>query len=377
MTKPLIRAPSLVAVRAASVFLWAGAACAADPGPTLYGVVDAGLAATRVSGTGSSVRPLSGGLTDSLWGMRGGESLDGGWSAEFGLESGFDVATGQADEPGRLFDYGAWTGLSHPGVGTLRLGRQQTVAMEYASALEVASWRDMGMGALFKAADNYRRDRLVNVHTAVVNGWQAAAGYAFDTTRTDGASPETPAAPSRGRGHALSAGLKYESDAWLAALGWDRLHYAGEAADVLGGRAPVAWQAGFAYKMEGLRLSMAWSRQRNGYAGQNAGGLDGLGPASFLRGGSVDTWLLGAEIGVGASGALLLQGSLAAPDWRWLDGTRAKTARLVSLGYRFDMSPRTSLYAYGARLSGGTLDAPIAQEAGRTVRVGMGIAQRF
>ncbi|SAI69167.1 outer membrane porin protein OmpQ [Bordetella ansorpii] len=374
MTKSLMRYTCRAAVRTAPVLMWAGAACAADPGLALYGVVDAGLSATRVSGAGSSVRPLSGGLSDSLWGLRGSEALDDGWSAEFGLESGFDAATGHADEDGRLFDYGAWTGLSHPGVGSLRLGRQQTLSMEYASALEVGSWRDMGMGALFRAADNYRRDNLVNLHTAVVEGWQAGVGYAFDTSRTDGVAPD---AASGGRGHALSAGLKYETDTWLAVLGWDRLHYAGQAADVLGDRTPSAWQAGLSYKMEGLRLSMAWSRLRNGYASQNAGGLDGLGPAAFLRGGGIDTWLLGAEIGVGASGALLLQWSMAAPDWRWQDGSRAKTARLASLGYRFDMSPRTSLYAYAARLSGGTLDEPVVQGAGRTARVGMGITQRF
>lgn len=374
MTKSLIRYACRAAVRAAPVLLWGGVACAADPGLALYGVVDAGLSATRVSGAGSSVRPLSGGLTDSLWGMRGSEALDDGWSAEFGLESGFDAATGRADEEGRLFDYGAWTGLSHPGVGSLRLGRQQTVSMEYASALEVGSWRDLGMGALFRAADNYRRDNLLNLHTAVVEGWQAGVGYAFDTNRTDGLAPDEP--PGR-RGHALSAGLKYETDTWLAVLGWDRLHYAGQAADALGGRAPIAWQAGLSYTTEGLRLSMAWSRQRNGYASQNAGGLDGLGPAVFLRGGSLVTWLLGAEIGVGASGALLLQWSMAAPDWHWQDGSRPKTTRLASLGYGFDLSPRTSLYAYAARLAGGTLDEPIVQGAGRTERVGMGITQRF
>ncbi|WP_144630996.1 porin [Bordetella genomosp. 13] len=375
MTSSRCRFTSRVALGAASVLLGAGAARAADPGLSLYGVVDAGLSTTRASGAAASLRPLSGGLTDSLWGLSGSEALADGWRAEFGLEIGFDAATGRAEETGRLFDYGAWTGLSHARVGSLRLGRQQTIAMEYASALEVASWRDMGLGALFKAADNYRRDRLLNLHTPAVGGWQAGVGYAFDTRRTDGAAADA-SSPGR-RGHALSAGLKYETDAWLAVLTWDRLDGAGPAARALDGHAPTAWQAGLSYKQEGLRLSMAWSRQRNGYVGQNAGGLDGLGPAPFLRGGAVDTWLLGAELGVGRSGALLLQWSLATPDWRWADGGRAGATHLYTLGYRFDLSPRTSLYAYAGRLSGGTLDEPIAQDAGRTARLGLGIAQRF
>ena len=51
------------------------------PGPTqppwsgaevqIYGVVDAGVAVTNVSGVGSRSGMLNGGLTDSLWGLQG------------------------------------------------------------------------------------------------------------------------------------------------------------------------------------------------------------------------------------------------------------------------------------------------------------------
>ena len=41
----------------------------------IYGVVDAGVAVTNVSGVGSRSGMLNGGLTDSLWGLRGREDL--------------------------------------------------------------------------------------------------------------------------------------------------------------------------------------------------------------------------------------------------------------------------------------------------------------
>ena len=117
----------------------------------IYGVVDAGVAVTNVSGVGSRSGMLNGGLTDSLWGLRGREDLGEGWSARFQLENGFDPSTGRQADDRSLFNYGAWVGLGHDDLGELRLGRQYTVGKTYGNALEIASWKEMGMGATFKA----------------------------------------------------------------------------------------------------------------------------------------------------------------------------------------------------------------------------------
>ena len=129
------------------------AALAADEGygVHLYGIVDAGVAVTSVSGQGSHSGLLNGGLTDSLWGLQGAEDLGGGWHSRFQLESGFNPSNGTSEEDGRLFNYAAWVGLGHDSLGELRLGRQHTIGQLYGNALEIASWKDMGMGATFKA----------------------------------------------------------------------------------------------------------------------------------------------------------------------------------------------------------------------------------
>ena len=365
-------------MRAGAVLLGAGpvlGAHAGTPGAgttlSLYGVVDAGIAATRGTGAGSSTGLLGGGLSDSLWGLRGTEDLGSGAAATFGLESGFDPATGQADEAGRLFDYEAWVGLRRDDVGELRLGRQRTIAMRYGSALEVASWREMGMGALLRASDNFSRDRLVNFHTADFSGWEAGVGYAFDTVAPEGSQDQT----GKGRGHAVSAGIKYESDPWLAVLTWDRLTL--PSGSPARGATPSTWQAGVARDFDGLRLSLAWSRQRDGFTGQNGGGVDGLGPLSFIEGGRADTWLVGAEYALRSHDSVLMQFSMARPTWRWDDGSRAERVRLLTLGYRHSLSPRTTLYSFVGRLWQGTLDEPFVQGAGHTTRYMAGLNHAF
>ena len=155
----------------------------------IYGVVDAGVAVTNVSGVGSRSGMLNGGLTDSLWGLRGREDLGDGWSARFQLENGFDPSTGRQADDRSLFNYGAWVGLGHDDLGELRLGRQYTVGKTYGNALEIASWKEMGMGATFKASDNYQFSNLVNYYTPEWQGWQAGIGYSFDADAQGNSAP--------------------------------------------------------------------------------------------------------------------------------------------------------------------------------------------
>lgn len=348
-------------------------ACAAGDGPgiQLYGVVDAGIATTHTSGQGTHNGVLNGGLTDSLWGLRGTENLGNGWSTRFQLESGFDPAIGKRANDTRLFNYGAWVGLAHDSYGDLRLGRQYTVGKTYGNALELASWKEMGMGATFKASDNYQFSNLVNYYTSTWQGFQAGVGYSFDA---DDSNRFKTAANNR----ALSLGLKYEQGPLLAVATWDQLRLA-EPIEGSSGR-PQAVQLGASYDFEVFKVSAGWSRQRNGYVGLDGGDPDNLGrnlgPAAFARGGTVDAWLLGASMPVG-HGTVVVQWSLARPDWKWEDGSTARNAQLVTLGYTYDLSPRTTLYAFAGYASNYTLDNQFDPGHSHTSRFGTGISHRF
>lgn len=339
-------------------------------GVHLYGIVDAGVAVTSVSGQGSQGGLLNGGLADSLWGLEGAEDLGGGWRSRFQLESGFDPSSGKPADGGRLFNYAAWVGLAHDSVGELRLGRQHTIGQIYGNALEIASWKDMGMGATFKASDNFQLSDTVNYTSPAWHGLQAGAGYSFD------AGDQGQFRTSRNN-RALSLGAKYESGPLLAVATWDQLRLA-DAPE--GGGRPQAVQLGASYDFEALMLSLAWSRQKNGYAGLDGGDPDGLGqglgPAAFARGGTVDAWLIGVRMPVGL-GAVLVQWSLARPDWRWDNGMTARNAQLVTLGYTYALSPRTTLYAFAGYASNYTLDNQFDPAHSHTTRLGTGISHHF
>jgi len=348
-------------------------ALAADEGTglQLYGVVDAGVAVTRVSGQGSQSGLLNGGLTDSLWGLQGTEDLSSGWAANFQLESGFDPSSGNAADGSRLFNYGAWVGLAHADYGDLRFGRQYTVGQTYGDALEIASWKDMGMGATFKASDNYQFSNMVNWYSPQWRGFQAGVGYTFDADVQDNFRTNQ-------NTRAISVGLKYEEGPLLAVATWEQLRLAGPPAAAEG--RPQAVQVGVLYDFDVAKVSVAWSRQRNGYVGLDGGDPDGLGaglgPAAFVQGGTVDAWLVGVSVPAGP-GAVLVQWSLAKPDWHWANGMTARKAQVATLGYTYDLSPRTTLYAFAGYASNYTLDNQFDPGNAHTTRIGTGVSHRF
>lgn len=98
---------------------------------TLYGVVDAGIlytSKTLDSNTGQNAgrqfSMMTGGMTPSLFGLKGIEDIGGGLKAMFTLESGIDATNGGfADSNGNLFGRQAWVGLASD-YGTVKAGLQ-------------------------------------------------------------------------------------------------------------------------------------------------------------------------------------------------------------------------------------------------------------
>lgn len=101
---------------------------------TLYGVIDAGLLYTSKSlnpvngqNAGHQFSLISGGMTPSLFGLRGTEDLGGGLKAIFDLESGFLVSNGQLnDSNGNLFGRKAYVGIASDTYGTVKAGVQES-----------------------------------------------------------------------------------------------------------------------------------------------------------------------------------------------------------------------------------------------------------
>lgn len=350
-----------------------GIASAQESGVTLYGVVDAAVSSTHVHDPGGVRKTqtglLSGGYGDSLFGLRGSESLSDGWRAEFTLESRFDTSTGELDGD-EFFNNSAWVGLSNDSFGSLRLGRQQTVAQQYASELEIGPWKDMGMGATFKASDNYQLNHSINYLSPSFGGLSVAAGYSFDVLGDEISGIKSP--------HG-SLAVKYEQGPFVAVASWDKTWLSDSA--LAGARDPSAWQVGAAYDFTVARVSLAWSRQANGYAGLDGGDPDGLGlglgARAFAFGGRLDAYLAGVSVPVGDSGEVLVQWSYIDPNWSWEDGEKAHAGQLATLGYVHSLSPRTKLYAMAGYARHYSIENQIVQGQGNTTRFMTGINHSF
>jgi GBP family porin len=134
----------------------------------LYGVVDVAVGVVEHSPNGSAlfaatVNPVSkvstkfnqpvwgmfnGGISDSRWGIRGNENLGGDLHAFFGLESGFNVPSGNLNNAagsiagsnntigvasalnGQLFNRGAFIGFRQDEYGSVAFGRTTTLGFD-------------------------------------------------------------------------------------------------------------------------------------------------------------------------------------------------------------------------------------------------------
>lgn len=210
----------------------ASGTCLAQSGVDLYGIVDVGVRAA--SGLGASNAPTPPGHTTaassgvdqtSRWGIKGQESLAGGWKALFRLEGGVNADTGASAKSDRLFDRLAWAGLESP-YGTLALGRQPNLLSDaliavdplgkrYASFnpnINVAGLSNTAFGTHAFGrqygpsgyADNfYRLDNTIK-YTANVGAWQARAAYSAGEVAGD-----TSASSARG------VALAYQRPNWV------------------------------------------------------------------------------------------------------------------------------------------------------------------
>ena len=110
-----------------AVLSFAGAA-SAQSSVTLYGVADLFFGQTDKGAPGKQLKQTvvdTDGLSSSRWGFKGSEDLGDGLKANFVLEGGMKVDSGEQKTAGSIFDRAATVGLSGA-FGAVTLGRQAT-----------------------------------------------------------------------------------------------------------------------------------------------------------------------------------------------------------------------------------------------------------
>ncbi|RZF25319.1 porin [Paraburkholderia sp. UYCP14C] len=170
---------SLIVVAAAASF---ASVAHAQSSVTLYGLLDAGLTYTSNVAGSSKWAAGSGGINQSMFGLRGSEDLGGGLKAIFTLESGFNINNGKFANNNGMFNRQAYVGLSSAQFGTVTLGRQYDASQDYLAPLTATgSWGGTYFAHPFNN-DNLNTNGGLSVNNSVKYSSANYAGFTFGGT---------------------------------------------------------------------------------------------------------------------------------------------------------------------------------------------------
>ncbi|MBR8655306.1 porin [Achromobacter sp. Marseille-Q0513] len=379
---------------AAALFAGFAGAAQAETSVTLYGVIDTGLGYNKISGAadgynGSRVGMINGMQNGSRWGLRGSEDLGDGLRAVFQLESAFNSGNGKqgagvAGQGSRLFDRQSTIGLASDSWGRLDFGRQTNIASKYFESIDPfgTNYGMASMGVGMSAANMQRYDNMVMYQTPSFSGLQFGVGYSFS------ANDESLA---RGRVNfrtadnlrALTTGVRYVNGPLNVALTYDQLNPSNAEAKNAGQVTPRSFMIGGSYDFEVVKLALAYARTTNGwFAISNPTGASGemvrdrkvtdlgFGSNAATKDFKANSYMVGlsAPIG-GASSVFTSWQHVSANDKLTEDDA---TMNIFSLGYTYDLSKRTNLYAYGSYGKNYAFNDGVKATA-----IGVGLRHRF
>jgi predicted porin len=294
-----------------ALFLLSGV-CHAQSSVTLYGILDSGLVIENGGPNGEAVK-LGGGVSGgSRWGFQGKEDLGGGYSANFVLESGYNVNDGTLNAGGGLFGRQAWVGISGP-IGSFSMGRQYSlVYLTISGLVDPFSTGSAGRANNIMLIGGARVDNSLRYHSPSWFGFSGDALYSFG-----GVAGDFPA------GRHVEGALNYSNgplDGRVIYSTYNNLPTATSPALVTTRTTLVA----FAYDFSPMKLQLAYA--------DNGGN-----PAIDSR-----DILVGLTFQSGAS-------RIAASFINHADHTASDAdVNQYALGYYYSLSKRTTLYAIGA-----------------------------
>ena len=307
----------------------ASAGAMAQSAVTIYGVVDA--AVTRVGGSGAGNRAgvSSGGSTPSRLGFRGTEDLGGGLSAGFWLEGslGIDTGTGTAGG-GLLFQRRSTVSLASNTLGELRLGRD--FAPTWWNLAQLDPFGARGVGTT-QAANNFGYATTWNNNTVGyvlpqnLGGIYGQLQYAF--------GEKSSTAPNDKQGNSAGGRFGYQSGPLNVAAAYMQFKQVIGASDI----APVT----IGRDLKVGNIAATWDfgvvKPIVFYGQERVNGN----PVGNNR---LDSFLVGATAPIGAGE---FRATLARYDLK----DSANDFNKFAVGYGYNLSKRTQLYATAARLT--------------------------
>ena len=366
---------------------FAGAA-SAQSSVTLYGILDGGLRYSSVSlANGDGFTNFGGAYgvqSGNRFGMRGVESLGNGNNAIFQIESGFTLGNGAPADSGRIFNRASWFGLQNNAWGDARLGRMTNLTSDWmVVGIDPfqAGFNQMNMGNAFTSGNTVRMDNVLMYRSPVMSGAQAGLGYSFASGLTTNGGTTTYNFSSANNTRAITAGLKYANGPFYAAATYERVAAADGSA--LNGKSVNSWSIGGSYDLKVVKLAAGYGQTRDGFwAGSGAGGTGatlvtnptGSGTSALIFAPSVgyNSYIAAATVPVNATSRVLLSWTMIAPNTNMQNAYNAQNQSSYNLGYTYDFTKRTNLYAY----AGQTVNYATIDTAKSTV-VGLGMRHAF
>ena len=342
---------SLLALAALTAF--AGVA-SAQSSVTLFGVVD--LNARNVkNGSAGSLKTLStDGLASTRFGVRGVEDLGGGLRAGFWLEAGFgadtaggasagtDASGNRIGTGGLVFNRRATLSLLG-GFGEVRLGRDYTPTFWNHTIFDpfgtngVASQTNLITPASGASGSNTTRvlgytSNGINSGTSTGTVVRADNSIGYFLPTMGGLYGQVMIAAGEGFTGAKYIGGRfgYSAGPINVAVAVGRTEVT-SSADLSAVNFGGSWNLGFATLMAQFHTYEA----------------DRTGAAGFTLDRSLDNWMIGAVMPMGASS---FKFSYAKSSGEFSDTVRDGDATQLGLGYQYDLSKRTALYANYSRV---------------------------
>jgi predicted porin len=343
---------------------------------TLYGSVDAGFGYTKHSSTPddrfnaeTSFGMISGGQSGNRFGMKGLEDLGNGQAIKFQLENGFNIGNGVAGQSQRIFGRQSWLGYENRNAGQLLFGRQNNFASDYSGPLTpfTGQYANASLGLSFGTANAERLSNLLKFETADLSGFKFGVGYSFATGMTSGYATNGKVTEldrdtrdynfvTVNNLRSFTSGVKYTDGPLYITLTYDSF-YPDAATAKNDYKNANAWIFGGAYDFKILKLSGAVGQTKHGAVNtlQNVLGLfrndtfDNTNSSIIFDNSlAITSTMIAISSPATSMGQFFAAWQMAKPSSNMQASSvyPISTQRIVSAGYTYPITKRTSLYSY-------------------------------
>ncbi|MBI3714262.1 MAG: porin [Burkholderiales bacterium] len=337
---------SILALAVLTTLAATSGVASAQSSVTVYGIVDLGVA-YKNAGAGTVTSLDSGLNSTSRFGLKGTEDLGSGWKANFNLEAGIKGDTGANDAA--LFARGAWVGLSSDDVGSINVGRHKSLTYIYGAAIDPFMDGLLGKTDMMFKINSVRDNSVTYTSSKFGGGFTVAAQYGFGEKAGNATANRV-----------TSFAAAYANGPLMTNIVWDQMKDANGNTAVGGEKLMAGASYDFGKDFYGVKLHAMYEE------------IKGTTSLTVLKETKEDLYVIGASIKDGMNTWMLSY-----TDSNVKTSVNANSSR-IALGYTYDLSKRTNLYASMARVENEKAAKTLADVAGANARLfNVGVRHKF